>query len=256
MDSHHIIEDALDKHFPESDITIFRLQHMNNQFQVGIDQKHFNFAFFIDNNFIQAIQSKYDCFDEVKKLSNFDIPKNLNYVNEFLKHFYEKTIFNKIFESFSEIPDESMYYISKMKELNQTMMHNLSEASISNCRLDKKEYLIYLKSSFKMTKNRELLAVPTLTFFNEKNSDFKFEIAFNIESQKAHLVKSYPIYYDDFFETNKIFNFDTDIDFIFNSFIDNLVMKRIDPNNELSRQLSSLGNDIDTKIKLLLMYSI
>lgn len=256
MDLHNVIEDAVNQHFPDCDIAVFHIENLKNNFQINITQKDFDFAFFMHNNYIQGIQSKYDYFDKVEKLLNFDLPTKLDYVNEFIKFIYEKSKFNKIFEPFNLIPNESMYHLSKMKKFNHTMIHNLSEASLSKCRLDKKDYSIYLNSSFKITKNKELIATPTLSFFQERNIDFNFEIAFNIEKQTVHLVKSYPMYYDDFFEDNEIFNVDKHMDFIFNSFIDNNVMKRIDPNGVIERQLSSLGDDIDTKIKLLLMYSI
>lgn len=258
MDNHGIIEDALDKHYPESDISVYCVQNMVNKFHIGITQQEIDFTLFIDNNFLQNIQSKADCFDNVQKLSNFNVPtkEQLTPVNLFIQDLYTTGTFNKIFEPFPLISTETMYKVDEMKDLNFTIIHNLSDPSISRCRIDKQNYFILLNCYFKMTKNRELLAVPTLSFFCGKENQFKFDVSFNLETDTVHLVNSHPIYYEEFFEENSIFDVKKDFDSILKQFIDKNVMKKIDPTDELKRQLDSLGDDIDTKIKLLLMYSI
>lgn len=257
MDNRELLEDALDKHFPEADISIHEVAYMKNGFQVSIVQKGLSFSFFVKNNFIEAVQSKYNDFEETKKSTNIVLPDNekMTYINSFMKSFYEYGRFNKIMEPFSTIVQETMYEISGMEE-SLKLIHNLSNSSKSICRIDKQEYLVYLNYSFKMTKDRRMMPMPVLSFFVGRNIDFQFDIAFNLENQTIHLVNSYPMYYEDFFEENDIFDFDKDLDIIFKNFIDKNVMKNIDPTNELGRQLVSIGEEMDEKLKLLIMYSI
>jgi hypothetical protein len=258
MDNNKRIEDALDNHFPESDIAVYPMQHFKGSYHVSVKETDFNFGCIINNNFLREIQSKNDCFEAVQKSLNILLPsqEKIECINHFIRDFYNNGNFNKIFEMFSLIANESMYKTTQDEESNYAIFHSMSDPSKSNCRLDKKNYSIFLNCYFKMTKDRKLLAVPTLSFFNGNGNPFKFEISFNLENQTAHFVKSHPMYYDDFFEDNKIFDFTKDLDFVFKKFIDENVMKHIDPTNELGRQLESLEDDIDEKIKLLLMYSI
>lgn len=259
MDDNKLIEDALDKHFPEADLAIFPMQYFKESYHISVKEKYFSFGCMMNNNFLREIQSKNDCFKEVQKSLNILLPSHeeIECINNFITEFYNKGKFNKIFEMFSLIDNESIYKITQHEESNYAMYHSMADQSpLNNCRLDKKDYLILLNCYFKMTKDRKLLPVPTLSFFNGNENSFKFEISFNLENQTAHFVKSYPIYYDDFFKENKVFDFTTDLDVVFKKFIDENVMKHIDPTNELGCQLESLDDDIDEKIKLLLMYSI
>lgn len=257
MDNRELLEDALDKHFPDSDITIYETELFKNGFQVSIEQKPLSFSFFVKNNFLEAVQSKYNDFDAAKKSTNIVLPDNekMAYINNFMESFYENERFNKIMEKFSLFDQEKMYQISGMED-SLKLIHNLSNASTSICRIDRQKYLVYLNYQFKMTKKREMIAVPVLSFFVGRNIDFQFDIAFNLEQQSIYFVKAYPMYYEDFFEENNIFDFNKDLETIFRNFIEKNVMKNIDPTNELGRQLASLGDDIDEKLKLLIMYSI
>lgn len=258
MAGYEIMEDGLNNYFPNADIALFPMQYFEGNYQVSVTEKDFSFSGFVRNNFLTSIQSKNDCFECLKESSNIVLPmtEDLNYINQFIVDIYLKSMFNKIFEKIDLIPIESMYTVSKLDEINLAIISNLSDYSTSVCRLDKKVYSLFLNCDFKMTKCRKLLPVPTLSFFRNKDSHFKVEIAFNLEKQTIHLVNSYALYYDDFFEENMIFNFDTDLNNIFESFIVESVMPNIDKNDELGRQLVSLGDDIETKIRLLLMYSI
>jgi len=259
MDNNKRIEDALDNHFPESDIAVYPMQHFKGIYHVSVKETDFCFGCIINNNFLREIQSKNDCFEAVQKSLNILLPRQekIECINHFIRDFYNNGKFNQIFEMFSLIDNESIYKITQNEETNYAIYHSMANQSpLNNCRLDKKDYLILLNCYFKMTQDRKLLAVPTLSFFNGNNNPFKFEISFNLENQTAHFVKSYPMYYDDFFKDNKIFDFTTDLDFVFKNFINENVMKHIDPTHELGRQLESLDDDIDEKIKLLLMYSI
>lgn len=257
MDNRELLEDALDKHFPDSDITIYETEYLKNGFQVSIEQKPLGFSFFVKNNFLEAFQSKYNDFEDAQKSTNIVLPDNekMTYINDFMKSFHENGRFSKIMEPFSLFEQAKMYQLSGINE-SLKLIHNLSNASTSICRIDREKYLVYLNYSFKMTKNRRMLPVPVLSFFIGRNIDFQFDIAFNIEQQSVYLVKSYPMYYEDFFEENDIFDFDNDLEIIFRNFVDKNVMKNIDPTNELGRQLVSLGDDMDEKLKLLIMYSI
>lgn len=257
MNNRTLLEDALDKYFPDSDISIFEAAYMKNGFQVGIEQKRLRFSFFVKNNFIEALQSKYNDFEDTKKVTNIILPDNdiMSLINNFMKSFYEGGDFRKIMTPFSYFDQKKMYEISGDEE-SLKVIHNLSNSSTSICRIDNKKYLFYLNYQFKMTRKREMIAVPVLSFFTGKDIDFQFDIAFNIEKQSIYFVKSYPMYYEDFFEENDIFDFDKDLDIIFRNFIEKNVMKNIDPTNELGRQLVSLGDDMDEKLKLLIMYSI
>lgn len=257
MDNRELLEDALDCYFPEADISIYETEHLKHGFQVSIEQKSLTFSFFVRNNFLETVQSKYNDFEDTKKATNIVLPDNekMTYINNFMNSFYTNGRFNKIMEPFSLFDQENMYKISGMEE-SLKLIHNLSNASTSICRIDRQKYLVYLNYSFKMTKDRRIIPVPVLSFFKGKNIDFGFDIAFNLEQQSIYFVKSYPIYYEDFFEDNTIFDFDKDLDTIFRNFIGKNVMKNIDPTNELGSQLASLGDDIDEKLKLLLMYSI
>lgn len=259
MKNNKKIEDALDQHFPDADIAIFPMQYFKGSYHISIKEKEFTFGCMISNNFLREIQSKNDCFEAVQKSLNISLPnqEKIECINNFIRDFYNNSKFNKIFKMFSLIDNKSIYKITQHEESNYAMYHSMADQSpLNNCRLDKKDYLILLNCYFKMTQDRKLLAVPTLSFFNGNENSFKFEISFNLESETAHFVKSYPMYYDDFFKENKVFDFTTDLDFVFKKFIDENVMKHIDPTNELGRQLESLDDDIDEKIKLLLMYSI
>jgi hypothetical protein len=258
MADNKILEDALDQYFPDADISIFPMQCFERKYQVSIVEKEFEFACFSENNFLSGFQSKNDCFEVAKVLSKIVLPKaeDLELINPFIKDFYQKSRFNKICEKFNVIAPESMYTVSQPATINFAIISNMSDMSTSLCRIDKINYSIFLNCNFKLSKNREILPVPTLSFFSSRSNKFNFEVAFNIKKQTAHLVKSYPMYYDDFFEENMIFNFDTDLDNIFENFINENVMPHIDPNEELGRQLTSLGDDIETKIRMLLMYSI
>lgn len=257
MADNETLEDALDQYFPDADISIFPMQYFERKYQVSVVEKEFELCCFSENNFLSGFQSKNDCF-EVKVLSKIVLPKaeDLEFINPFIKDFYQKSRFNKIFEKFNVIAPESMYTVSKPETINFAMISNISDMSTSLCRIDKINYSIFLNCNFKFSKNRKILPVPTLSFFSSRSNKFKFEVAFNIEKETVHLVKYHPMYYDDFFKENKLFNFDTDLHDIFEKFINENVMQHIDPNEELGRQLASLGDDIETKIRLLLMYSI
>lgn len=257
MDNRTTTEEALDKYFLDSNISIYKIEHIENSFQISIKKESLSFSFFVKNNFIEAIQSKYKDFEATQKEVNVVLPENenLTYIGNFMKDFYEKGLFNKIMKPFSIIDQKNMYEISGMEE-SIKLIHNLSNASKSICRIDKKEYVVHLNYQFKMTKKREMIAVPVLSFFIGREVDFKFDIAFNIEQQSIYFVKSYPIYYEDFFEENTIFDFEKDLDIIFRNFIDKNVMKNIDPTNEIRQQLELLDDDINEKVRLLIMYSI
>lgn len=252
-----IIEDALIAHYPKAKLSIFPVEKMDNMFHVSLRQDNVDFTLFAYNNYIHSLQSNADEFDYVQGFSNIKIKSDdLEIINEFIKKLYEESDFKKVVSPLSLFKTDHIYFIDRMDELNFAMIRGLAESSKLYCRLDKNQYSIILNSYFKLTKNKEMVRVPTINIIFDQKAKQKFEIAFNITKGTAHLVDSYSVYYEDFFVENKIFDTDKNFDLLFKSFIDDVVMKKIDPTNELKQQLDLLGDDLDEKVRLLIMYSI
>jgi len=252
-----MIEDALIIHYPKAKMSIYPVEKMDNMFHVSLHQDNIDFTLFAYNNYIHSLQSNADKFDYVQGFSNIKIKSDdLAILNDFAKNLYEKSLFHKVISPISIFDTEQVYYIDRMDELNFAMIRGLAKSLKLYCRLDKNEYSLSLNSNFKLTKNKEMVRVPTINITFDKYAKQKFEIAFNLTKGTAHLVSSYPVYYEDFFKENGIFETDKNFNLLFESFINDVVMKKIDPNNELKKQLDSLGDDIEEKVKLLIMYSI
>lgn len=252
-----MIEDALIVHYPKAQLSTFPVEKMNNMFHISLRQDNIDFTLFAFNNYIHSLQSNADKFDYIQGFSNIKIKSDdLEILNEFVKKLYERNDFKKVLSPISLFNTEHVYFVDRMDELNFAMIRGLAESLKLYCRLDKKQYSILLNSNFKLTKNKEMVRVPTINIVFDQKASQKFEIAFNLTKGTAHLVESYPVYYEDFFEENKIFEINKNFDLLFKSFIEDVVMKRIDPTNEIKQQLDLLGDNIDEKVKLLIMYSI
>jgi hypothetical protein len=214
--------------------------------------------FTIINNSIIAIKTSNKYLPEIKKLLSINKMKRSDFkiVTDFFDQMKSNSNFNKMFYIDNKLSNNDMFSFKKEGSLFKLpLVYPSSTPSFFITKISKSYFRYYFENNFKLTRDGNILMVPTITLFEHQRNEHKF--AFNIYNQTIYRIRKEEIYFEDFFENNEVFNAEYHGDVFVDEYIDNYILNELDDDDGIRQELILYPREqLSGKVDLLSMYMI
>lgn len=258
----NVIEEILSKKFIDSNVSLSCSNSekyiLESLIQYKDNDNENYLKIFIENNFITKVISSQD-IDFLKNLFGINkISKDrLDTFNDFFAFINVESNLPKGFSPFNYINFKDVYNFKYNFNYGSHSGETVKSLVIGQtvCLFNNKSYDITFQNNFKFKKDLTILPVPVISIFDDTNAHSMF--AYNIYTDNIHVVNKLPLYFEYFFKENPIIDPSYHLNYIFNKFIDDEVLKKLSNDTPLKETLILLPpNDLDIKIDLVSMYTI
>lgn len=201
-----LTERFLSEHFPNDQYTI---RTAGSELMVQVINKMY---FKISETSVFDVVIHEDLLDSVSLLFGLDTysTESTVVVSNFLESLNNNELFKEKFETIApvnldkylnmESEFEDSYYDFYDKDTRIQLKHK-STGDV---------YLGVIQFSFHFTKNNTLKCLPAICLF--VRNEFDFRVGFNLEEQTTHLIQKSSTTCEDFFSSNRILDFNKEID--------------------------------------------
>jgi len=253
----NLINDIFTSRYPKSNFT---LDEVNDVFlfKSFFDKDKQFVDFTIKNKSITNIKTNNKYLPEVKKLLSINKMKRSDFkiVTDFFNLISSNSNFNKMFYIENKLSNDDMFSFKKEGSLFRLpLVYPSSKQSFFITKMSKSYFRYYFENNFKITRDGNILMVPTITLFEHQKNQHKF--AFNIYNQTIYRVRKECVYFEDFFENNEVFNAAYHGDVFVDEYIDNYIINSFEDDDDIKQLLIRLPREhLYEKVELLSMYMI
>jgi len=198
-------------------------------------------------------------FDRIAPLFNVPSykPESSNLLNDFLSRCNNHSGFKAVFNEM-QLVDLSPYMAFTSDYGDGYLDIHDAELSfkLTTKHSDIKRRCI-IQYAFHFTRDNKLKCMPAIAMVFGGTTNDRISVCFELDEQKVYSSTVPAMIYEDFFEKNKPFNFDTEIDQFVHKFLDYSILKFNSNNEENARSLIDLDSlSLDNKLELFKMVNI
>lgn len=253
------IANLFTSHYPTSKFE-FKTVSGISVFKSTFDKEKQFVDFIIKANSFTNIKTNTKYLPEVKRLLSINKMKrnDLKIIDHFFRLMTTNDNFEKIFTIENRLSNTDMFMFRKEGDTSAFTLPLVASSNVGSyfiTKFRKSYYRYFFENNFKITRDGTILMVPIIRFFQNQKNEHVF--AFNIYNQTIHRIREEAFYFDDFFENSEIFDPAYHGDVFVNEYIDHYVLKTLDDNDDIRKELVLYPLDrLSDKVDLLSMYMI
>lgn len=215
-----IVQKFLDKHFPHDK---HRVTEGGSEILVSVGDDDMKLFFDVCGNSVYNVSIHKNHLEDICPLFGLDTyyTDSSLILNTFTAVVNNNKLFNEVFKPIEPM-NFSRYFTKSFSDDFMTFYDSDTKFTLRS-KVGNKEYGCIAQFSYRFTKGNNLKPMAAISLINNTESDFR--VGFNLDQQTIHVTKETVNIFEDFFIQNKLFNEHEDIDKFVTNFVDNVITK-------------------------------
>lgn len=241
-----LTEKFLDEHFPNDPHSI---RPVGSEFAVDVGvERNFKLSFRLLSNSVYNVVIHEEHFDAIAPLFGLNEfqPESTNILNDFIQSLNKNEAFNQVFNPVPMVDfSKHMTTYSKFEDTYKDIYDADERVSLITKTGSVKRQGI-AQFAFRFTKTNKLKCLPAIALFYGEMAYYRIGVGFDLDNQTVHSITETVDIYEDFFVSNKAFNFETEI----NAFVVNFLNDWITCFHKDRPEEQFIPDDVSFKDKL------